>query len=78
MILLREHLLELHEDRGCWGLQLLVQQSEHHGALVALRRLSQGAVELRLEVVDVPKTLLTVQLGEIGRRLIEAVDSQSC
>lgn len=67
---------QLHEDERSWRLQLLVQQPKHHGAPVALRRLSQRAVELRLEVVDVPETLLTAQLGEIRLRLAETVSRQ--
>lgn len=67
---------EPHGDRRRWRLQLLVQQPEEHGAFVALRRLSQRAVQLSLQVVDVPQPLFTVQPGEVGCSLLQRVDSQ--
>ena len=62
--------LQSHGDWRRWGLQLLVQQPEEHRTFVAVRGLSQGAVEQGLQVVDVPQPLLTVQLGEIACCLI--------
>ena len=56
------------------GLQLAVQQVEEHGAAVALGGLSQGAVEARLQVADVPQTLLAVEGGEVGGSLVQSVD----
>lgn len=71
-------LSELHGDRRCRRLQLLVQQAEVHSALVAPLGLSQGAVQLSLQVVHVPQPLLTVQPVKIDCSFIQRVHGQSC
>ena len=58
-------------------MELLVQQAEEHGTFVTLRGLSQSVVELSLQVVDVSQPLFTAQLGEIGRSLVQRVNSQN-
>lgn len=60
------------EGRGR-RLQLLVQQAEQHGAPVTLGGLTQRAMQLGLQVVDIPQTLLTVQSREVGGGLLQRV-----
>lgn len=65
--------LQAGNQGGPRGWDLLVQEAEQHGALVALGHAAEGVENPGLQVVDVLKALLAVQLGEVGGGFVQGL-----